>query len=510
MQSDPTSVVHSCPYARVLDHSAKREATHETPDAADAASSETSNALRLAKEKCPAFASGCPFSTSGASGTVPSPAPESILEAMKQIPKSHLANDGEASVGLRAALTHVHGMATRPEAEVPGEFRLDGRCPFRTVVDGRAFVDVMEGLSLAAAVAKMADSRWGSQFTTPPPHVISTESAVGSLTISSKRRLSAELKNGTVESHKMAEEVHFVRNFIKGDIRRESFVDLTVNLYFVYEALEKALDVHAKILGKLYRPDELRRAPALRDDVDFWTGRDVDELRPSLATEDYVRRIRKLSASDPLLLVAHAYTRYMGDLSGGTILARVARRALGLSKDGDGLRFYDFGKVSAKVFKDEYRVALDEMDLDEDAVHRLVDEANVAFVLNMRLFQEIDVAAGVGGTAVVSLEEALAAGGKATAAMKKKAAQTDPVEEEKCPFGFTSNTKKPAGHGRTANKASKSPAKPSAADVGAKPDRCPWPYVIFHDPGTFMRDYQTFVLFAFLFCWANWMGWLTV
>eukprot|EP00588_Corethron_pennatum_P032623 CAMPEP_0194344866 /NCGR_PEP_ID=MMETSP0171-20130528/103311_1 /TAXON_ID=218684 /ORGANISM="Corethron pennatum, Strain L29A3" /LENGTH=61 /DNA_ID=CAMNT_0039111711 /DNA_START=117 /DNA_END=298 /DNA_ORIENTATION=+ len=61
----------------------------------------------------------------------------------------------------------------------------------------------MEGLSLAAAVAKMADSRWGSQSVIPlsgaspssSPHVTSAESGVGSLAVP-RRRLSHELKNG--------------------------------------------------------------------------------------------------------------------------------------------------------------------------------------------------------------------------------------------------------------------------------------------------------------------------
>eukprot|EP00588_Corethron_pennatum_P031344 CAMPEP_0194318040 /NCGR_PEP_ID=MMETSP0171-20130528/14690_1 /TAXON_ID=218684 /ORGANISM="Corethron pennatum, Strain L29A3" /LENGTH=366 /DNA_ID=CAMNT_0039074817 /DNA_START=145 /DNA_END=1242 /DNA_ORIENTATION=+ len=311
-----------------------------------------------------------------------------------------------------------------------------------------------------------------------------------------KRRLSHELKTGTVESHKMAEEVHFVRNFIKGDIRRESFVDLTVNLYFVYESLEKALDAHAGILGQLYKPDELRRAPALLEDLDFWTGRDADELRPSPATEDYVRRIEKLSASDPLLLVAHAYTRYMGDLSGGTVLARVARRALGLAKDGDGLRFYDFGKISPKSFKDQYRVALDDTNLDDSTICRMVDEANVAFALNMRLFQEIDVAAGISGAELISFEEALAAGKKAAIARANSSEKED-EEEAKCPFGFTSGNGHVRGHDVKLKVFNNNSGKGSSRGSG----RCPWPFVVLHDPTTFMRDYQTWALLGVFLMW---------
>jgi heme oxygenase len=74
---------------------------------------------------------------------------------------------------------------------------------------------------------------------------------------------------------------------------------------------------------------------------------------PSKATSDYIQRLEFIAQKEPLLLLSHAYTRYLGDLSGGKILARVAKRALNLQKDDSGLRFYQFDEIpSAKLFKD--------------------------------------------------------------------------------------------------------------------------------------------------------------
>ena len=63
---------------------------------------------------------------------------------------------------------------------------------------------------------------------------------------------------------------------------------------------------------------------------------------------------------EPMLLLLHAYTRYLGDLSRGKVLARIARWALHLDKGHHGLRFYCFEAIrSTKLFKDRYRTALD-------------------------------------------------------------------------------------------------------------------------------------------------------
>ena len=60
-----------------------------------------------------------------------------------------------------------------------------------------------------------------------------------------------------------------------------------------------------------------------------------------------------------------------------------------------GLEFYVFEEIpKAKTFKDKYRRALDGLEVTNAAADRIVAEANVAFLMNMRLFSELDVIAG--------------------------------------------------------------------------------------------------------------------
>ena len=61
----------------------------------------------------------------------------------------------------------------------------------------------------------------------------------------------------------------------------------------------------------------------------------------------------------------------------------------------------------AKKFRDGYRQALDKMYLTDAEIERLVAEANVAFVLDMRIFEELDVMSGVYGAEVMSYESAM-------------------------------------------------------------------------------------------------------
>ena len=90
------------------------------------------------------------------------------------------------------------------------------------------------------------------------------------------------------------------------------------------------------------------------------------------------------------LLLGHAYTRYMGDLSGGQMLQKVAQSALKLSGN-EGTSFYNFEQIpDKKAFKDKYRQALNALSIDDITAERIVAEANNAFRFNLQMAQELE------------------------------------------------------------------------------------------------------------------------
>ncbi|MEM6522123.1 MAG: heme oxygenase (biliverdin-producing) [Cyanobacteria bacterium P01_D01_bin.71] len=204
--------------------------------------------------------------------------------------------------------------------------------------------------------------------------------------------LAKALREGTKKAHTMAENMGFVKCFLKGVIDKESYRKLVTSFYFVYSEMENQMQQHEAhpVLGKVYFP-LLNRQNSLEKDLSFYYGDNWrNQLTVSPATQAYVQRIQDVAETQPELLISHAYTRYMGDLSGGQILKGIAQRAMGL-EDGQGTAFYEFADIAdEKAFKALYRQRLDELPLDEDAVDRIVDEANAAFGMNMKLFQELE------------------------------------------------------------------------------------------------------------------------
>lgn len=204
--------------------------------------------------------------------------------------------------------------------------------------------------------------------------------------------LAEQLRQGTTKSHSMAENVSFVKSFLGGVVDKKAYRTLVANLYFVYSAIEEEMfkNQHHPAIQLIYFP-ELNRKESLEKDLQYYYGLTWrDQITPSPVTQVYVERIHDIGTHQPELLISHVYTRYMGDLSGGQILKNIAKSAMQLSGD-NGTEFYVFRDIeNEKDFKVVYRNALDIIPISDTQIPLVISEANVAFNLNMKIFQELN------------------------------------------------------------------------------------------------------------------------
>lgn len=191
-----------------------------------------------------------------------------------------------------------------------------------------------------------------------------------------------DLYLSTKTQHTEAERSGIIRDLLRGEASRDGYILLQRNLLPAYQALEAGLDAHrdSPLLGALaaYRLD---RTTALKADLTALCGGDFAQVPVLAEGSAYARRIEEAASGDGELLIAHAYTRYLGDLSGGQILKKLLARKPGLAPNE--LTFYDFpAHADLAALKNDYRNALD--DAGQRATHKqaIVDEGSVAFQLN--------------------------------------------------------------------------------------------------------------------------------
>lgn len=199
--------------------------------------------------------------------------------------------------------------------------------------------------------------------------------------------LSAAMRDGSRLEHQEAEDSLFMSELLVGRVNETGYADYLLRLRGVYEAMERTVRRHAAdpVVAAVH-DGSLERLDALDADLAHWApGRGTRVVSP--ATDAYRDRLARAGEWGGLL-VAHHYTRYLGDLSGGQVIGRILDRTFALG--GAGIAFYDFPAIpKPKPYKDAYRARLDALGLGAGEVQRVVEEVKVAFRLNQALFTEL-------------------------------------------------------------------------------------------------------------------------
>ncbi|MEV2237246.1 biliverdin-producing heme oxygenase [Micromonospora sp. NPDC049891] len=199
----------------------------------------------------------------------------------------------------------------------------------------------------------------------------------------------ARVRELTRADHRAAQHVTYFDALLAGQVDRAGYAALLEQLHVVYQTLEEAAEaMRDDPVAGPFVVDELHRLPSLVADLEFLGGPErVDRIAPSAATCQYQARLREVAFTWPAGFVAHHYTRYLGDLSGGQVMVRALRESLGL--DADGVRFFLFPGLDPRTFKQHYRELLDNAPWDEVERQRFLDEVSWAYRLNTDMLDEL-------------------------------------------------------------------------------------------------------------------------
>ncbi|MDH6227287.1 biliverdin-producing heme oxygenase [Streptomyces sp. MJP52] len=207
------------------------------------------------------------------------------------------------------------------------------------------------------------------------------------------RPFSELLRTATRDRHAEAESSGFLSSMLGGGLGLEAYARYTEQLWFVYRALEEPVPAlrDDPVAGPFLHPG-LMRLPALERDLAHLRGPGGRAGRPPLpAVEEYAARITECAHEWPAGYVAHHYTRYLGDLSGGQVVRGAAERTWGFARKGDGVRFYVFDAVpNPAALKRDYRARLDALPVGDAEKRRVVEECRRAFVCNTALLRDLE------------------------------------------------------------------------------------------------------------------------
>lgn len=229
---------------------------------------------------------------------------------------------------------------------------------------------------------------WNNLFT-------STQSGVESSKITSSSTLPSlpeALAEGTKDLHKQVEQHAFVKDLLQDKLESISYHQYLADLKLIYEALEEEIQANLKVCPELQNINfsKLNRHSGLAEDLNSSSFKDF-EIQISEAAVNYATHLHRLGQNNPILLVAHAYVRYLGDLSGGMILKKHVEK-----KWPDALHLYDFSNLlietkiaNVHTFKELYKERLKNLVISDIVQKQLIQEARLAFTFAENMFNAI-------------------------------------------------------------------------------------------------------------------------
>lgn len=204
--------------------------------------------------------------------------------------------------------------------------------------------------------------------------------------------LPERLRAQTRDLHALSERSGVMAQLLRAELALPGYCALLRNLQALYAALEAALTRNGQHPA-LVALDlaVLQRESALAADLQALAGPGWHGLPLAPALQAYVRRLDEIAARAPLLLVAHVYVRYLGDLHGGQMLKHLVARSLCAGHTADAAtRFYDFGSdEQVQALRRRLRSGLALISVDEGQADSLVAEARWAFAQHVALFEQL-------------------------------------------------------------------------------------------------------------------------
>lgn len=196
--------------------------------------------------------------------------------------------------------------------------------------------------------------------------------------------VAALIRAASADDHKAAESRGFVTRLMKGELSLDEYTRYLAQYAYIYEALESRTRTADD--PEIFTA-ELDRFASIESDLVALGAADWRETHPALtATQAYADHLRSIS-DDDVLYLAHHYTRYLGDLSGGQAIAALVARHYGATPEQ--LSFYRFEGIAPVPFKRTYREGINGLALAPEQVDALIAEVRASFRFNSALFDAL-------------------------------------------------------------------------------------------------------------------------
>jgi heme oxygenase (biliverdin-producing, ferredoxin) len=198
--------------------------------------------------------------------------------------------------------------------------------------------------------------------------------------------VAALVRAASADDHRAAETRGFITALMGGELSLDEYTRYLAQLAWVYEALEER---GTRVGDPAVFDPALARMDAIDADLAALGASDWrDAHAPLPETAAYAAHLRAI-ADDDVRYLAHHYTRYLGDLSGGQAIASLVARHYGAMPEQLRFSRFDVADDGVVRYKRGYREAMNALALSPGEVDVLIAEVRTSFRMNSAIFEAL-------------------------------------------------------------------------------------------------------------------------
>jgi heme oxygenase len=196
---------------------------------------------------------------------------------------------------------------------------------------------------------------------------------------------SYELRNKTKSLHEVAERIGFNLELFNGNVSKELYLKYLLQKYETYVLLEQLFKHNKELTDFLFK--ELNMSEKIKKDI-FQIKKDTSLSSKLDSVDSYRNYLIRLSEENPLLLLAHSYTLYFADLSGGQIIKNLLIEKYDYPLDI--LNTYEFKEIeNISEFKKSYIEKIESIITKNNLEERFIEESKLSYIFSISILVEL-------------------------------------------------------------------------------------------------------------------------
>lgn len=190
--------------------------------------------------------------------------------------------------------------------------------------------------------------------------------------------------------HNSTEETGIIKRIFEGNASVDSYAEYLFNLSAMYKAIEDGIEsnLHNDNV-KEFSTKELYRHELIEKDLEYFLKDKENKFELCSSTIACVERIKEVVKTNPELIVAHAYTRFLADLFGGRMFIDLLTNKYNVP--AEGLNYYKCDQIQdIKTYVMGYAMKINKMNLSDELQEKLLNEVSNSYIYNLAISCELE------------------------------------------------------------------------------------------------------------------------